>query len=388
LTKSLNKFYQQGALVPIEQSWIDASTNVKNIPADYWTVVRKSGKILSVPYRSMQKLALFIRQDWLDKLGLKVPVTIDDWYNVSRAFALNDPDGNGKQDTYGYAGQNEWDTASYFFQPIQNAIVKYTSEITYDRAEDKLKFVPFEEDYKTYLEFLQKSYKEKIIEPNIFTNKEDNMRNLFFSGKTGIISDYVDLVDDDIAKTTAVNPNAKITLFSPPTGSQGSGFFAFLSDLSIGILKSTRNPEATFKYFIDPLHSLEGQQLLVYGPEGVNWKKGADGKAVATVEKYTNGLMPFLVINQDKFQPILPMSDPTKLSLDLFSKSLKYANYNIAPLNPKWDEMYGQFLEYYAKIITGKLEVNAGVEEWKQKFNEKGFNQYFDDANKDTSWAK
>jgi putative aldouronate transport system substrate-binding protein len=42
-----------------------------------------------------------IRMDWLDKLGLKVPVTMDEFREVARAFTLKDPDGNGKNDTYG-----------------------------------------------------------------------------------------------------------------------------------------------------------------------------------------------------------------------------------------------------------------------------------------------
>ena len=43
----------------------------------------------------------FIRKDWLDKLGLEQPKTIDDFYNVLKAFKEQDPDGNGANDTYG-----------------------------------------------------------------------------------------------------------------------------------------------------------------------------------------------------------------------------------------------------------------------------------------------
>ena len=45
---------------------------------------------------------ILIRKDWLDKLGLSVPVTLDDYYEVMKAFTFNDPDGNGVNDTYGY----------------------------------------------------------------------------------------------------------------------------------------------------------------------------------------------------------------------------------------------------------------------------------------------
>ena len=35
-----------------------------------------------------------IRTDWLEKLGLEMPVTLDDWTNVMRAFTNDDPDGD------------------------------------------------------------------------------------------------------------------------------------------------------------------------------------------------------------------------------------------------------------------------------------------------------
>ncbi len=42
-----------------------------------------------------------IRKDWLAKLGLKEPKTVEDLYTVAKAFTEQDPDGNGKKDTYG-----------------------------------------------------------------------------------------------------------------------------------------------------------------------------------------------------------------------------------------------------------------------------------------------
>ena len=44
---------------------------------------------------------LLVRKDWLDKLGLAAPTTLDELYDVLYAFTYNDPDGNGKNDTYG-----------------------------------------------------------------------------------------------------------------------------------------------------------------------------------------------------------------------------------------------------------------------------------------------
>ena len=49
--------------------------------------------------RIMARSGLIIRQDWLDHLGLEMPQTQDEFYAVLQAFAQEDFDGNGKQDT-------------------------------------------------------------------------------------------------------------------------------------------------------------------------------------------------------------------------------------------------------------------------------------------------
>lgn len=55
---------------------------------------------------------LIIRQDWLDKLNLKAPTTMEEFEAVCKAFTEQDPDGNGKKDTYGftYAGDGLYNT--------------------------------------------------------------------------------------------------------------------------------------------------------------------------------------------------------------------------------------------------------------------------------------
>ena len=46
-------------------------------------------------------MAMFWRKDWLDKLNLEVPETLEEYEKVLTAFVENDPDGNGKEDIAG-----------------------------------------------------------------------------------------------------------------------------------------------------------------------------------------------------------------------------------------------------------------------------------------------
>ncbi|HIU76038.1 MAG TPA: extracellular solute-binding protein [Candidatus Pelethocola excrementipullorum] len=66
-------------------------------------------------------MMMFIRQDWLDSLGLEIPTTMEELKEVARAFTEDDPDGNGQDDTYGLAlngkeGFSFWSGIQAFFE--------------------------------------------------------------------------------------------------------------------------------------------------------------------------------------------------------------------------------------------------------------------------------
>lgn len=64
---------------------------------------------------------MWIRQDWLDNLGLDTPTTIDELNEVALAFTKNDPDGNGQDDTFGIGfNYNNWTIMkSMFVSPLR-----------------------------------------------------------------------------------------------------------------------------------------------------------------------------------------------------------------------------------------------------------------------------
>jgi putative aldouronate transport system substrate-binding protein len=60
------------------------------------------GKLYGIPReRVIARYGMTYRKDWLDKVGLEPPQTIDDIYKMAKAFTEQDPDGNGQNDTYG-----------------------------------------------------------------------------------------------------------------------------------------------------------------------------------------------------------------------------------------------------------------------------------------------
>lgn len=64
------------------------------------------GRLMAVPYADASVEStqyLWLRQDWLKKLNLEAPKTMQDLRKIATAFATQDPDGNGKNDTYSMA---------------------------------------------------------------------------------------------------------------------------------------------------------------------------------------------------------------------------------------------------------------------------------------------
>lgn len=60
-------------------------------------------QVFSIPGEDSSSSFIWVRKDWLDALGLDAPSTIDELVEVANAFANDDPDGDGVDDTYGIA---------------------------------------------------------------------------------------------------------------------------------------------------------------------------------------------------------------------------------------------------------------------------------------------
>ncbi len=100
------------------------------------------------------------RNDWMEKLGIEAPNTMDELYELLRAFTFDDPDGNGQDDTYGLTG---------------NYAQLYVSFGAYPGywIEKDGKYIPGyldEEPMVEALSWFRKIYSEGILDPELATN--------------------------------------------------------------------------------------------------------------------------------------------------------------------------------------------------------------------------
>lgn len=106
-----NMLIDSGKFMPVEEV-IDkyASPTFKQALEELgehaWLPYIRDGKKMAIPGPSPEDLGsnhnvLWIRQDWLDKLNMQAPTTIEELEALMDAFVNQDPDGNGEKDTYG-----------------------------------------------------------------------------------------------------------------------------------------------------------------------------------------------------------------------------------------------------------------------------------------------
>jgi putative aldouronate transport system substrate-binding protein len=116
---------------------------------------------------------MYVRADWMKTLGKTMPTTTDELYDVLKAFTTGDPDKNGNADTFGTSG---WLWAIHFIPWVN----------IYGWKEENGKWIPgyVSDDFLPALQFFNKLYKEKILDPEFAIAKSNDM---FYQGKMGLM---------------------------------------------------------------------------------------------------------------------------------------------------------------------------------------------------------
>lgn len=147
------------------------------------------GQVVAIPeVESSMDAAdfLWIRQDWLEKVGKEIPTTMEELYEVMVAFRDEDPDGNGVNDTVGMVMHKNFLTtgmgdASGFF----NGFGAYPYAWVKD-DNGGLEYGSISEENKAALEFLAKMFAEGLIQEDFATMDDMKASELATGCKAGI----------------------------------------------------------------------------------------------------------------------------------------------------------------------------------------------------------
>jgi putative aldouronate transport system substrate-binding protein len=216
---------------------------------------------------------MWIYKPWLDKLGLAVPTTLDEFVNVLQAFKTRDPNGNGIADeiplTWGWGNEIlGWFGASTDWL-IRDAKAVYS---------------PATENYKQYVQFMNRLWNLGLIDPEIYTQDSSTFdaKGRWDPPVYGVITHYgLYLVAGDSTY------DDYILLAPVKTGTNPSGayngryykneFMIFPDILTPTVFKNVKDPDTLLKWFdilYDPYY---GSQVR-FGKEGVHVKRDANNQ--------------------------------------------------------------------------------------------------------------
>ncbi|HMB24293.1 MAG TPA: hypothetical protein VKP08_15725, partial [Anaerolineales bacterium] len=252
------------------------------------------------PGQMVQTDAMVIRQDWLDKLELKAPTNLDEFMTVAKAFTNDDPDGNGKKDTYGLcafidgSGLNAAGLGPRFDFIYGAYGVAGTWNLS---SKDNFGLNVRNPNYMKATEYIKELNAAKVIDPDWPTLKKDEFRAHWKQGKCGIMQEnFAALANkSNYADFDANFPNGQWVAFDPPKGPDGASSAGVTIQPARIYAVSQKAVDAGKGPAIAKLlewMATDGYMLIAFGQEGKNYKLDANGYVVtdglADADKWTS----------------------------------------------------------------------------------------------------
>lgn len=343
-----------------------------------------NGKLYGIPReRVLARYGMIFRKDWLDNLGLQQPKTTDDIYNIAKAFTLNDPDKNGKNDTFGIQEDSTMELLKQLtiYNGGPNGWGLKDGKVTPDFL--------FPE-FKTALDLYRKMVSEKLINSDFPIAKK---YDYFNQEKAGI---YFSVLDDggtrhiDLMKS---NPKVAIDVAQNFDGPQGQRVRATLGyDSLLVIPKQSVTSEAKVKQiigFLDKLGEEPMQTLLSWGIEGTDYTL-ENGKAKKIAGTKGSDLWNFKWDSpsagiQGSKTPLEEKIDKTIAAnkdiavVDLSASLLSDMN------KQKGNDLKKAITDAQVKYVLGELDEkgwNEAVDKWRKNGGDKIIEEYTADYNK------
>ena len=249
-----------------------------------FTTVNGKSYGLASPGTIAKNEGVLIRKDWLDKLRLQVPVTTEDYLNVMRAFTFQDPDGNGRADTYGYGAfieiNNFEEGLGRRFDPFFGAF-GVAGTWSMDKNDPGLNVR--KPAYYDAMVYIKRMIDERSIDPNWTSYGKDDFRASWKQGRFGIMREQnaAFAAENNYAPFDKNFPNGEWIVIDPPLGPGGHQSVGVYTQayriyaVSEKAMKAGKGP--AIARLLDWMSSDEGYFLLGWGEEGVNFVFDEDG---------------------------------------------------------------------------------------------------------------
>ncbi|MCS7462890.1 extracellular solute-binding protein [Paenibacillus doosanensis] len=269
-TRFINKLYNQKQIMPIDDLIAEHSQEYKELLGKFPMLK----KLATQPDGKMYAFGrvqgyfpftfLFIREDWLHNLNLNVPQTTDELLDVAKAFALQDPDGNGKQDTYGI-------NMSGFAPDIINSMFQNLNWVLEDGQ-----IVHDWQRAQAALQFKKRLFDAGAIDRDYLTDKNGKKADQdFVKGKLGLyaFAGNAKQIYDFYALLRQNDPKARIIPIALPRSPFGQFSAQFNPPFQMsGVINAQAQDPAGVMKYIDFMSKETSEKTFKFGIEGVHYR--------------------------------------------------------------------------------------------------------------------
>jgi putative aldouronate transport system substrate-binding protein len=294
------QFIPSGAILPVSD-YVNLMPNyskkVKDwgLEGDLKQITQGEGKYYVLPglhEKPKYDYSFAIRKDILDKEGLKLPTSYDELYDVLKKLKAKYPD------VYPYSDRWKCDGTLNFMAPTFGVSAGWlaVTGINFNQSTDKFYFGPITDDYKSMITYINKLVKEGLMDPESFTQSDDQAVQKFVNSKSFLIGTNT---QETVKYNTALETNLgegnfELAQIATPAGPKGNVINS--SRLENGIMissKAKNDPNFNdIMRFVDWLwYSDEGQEFTKWGVEGITYTK-TNGIRQLAADVNINGINP------------------------------------------------------------------------------------------------
>ncbi|MHA6482147.1 extracellular solute-binding protein [Paenibacillus sp. strain BS8-2] len=270
---TLVKAINQGAFHDLSEFDLSAYPNISEIPEAIWNNSKINGKIYGIPNPvGLNADGFMVRKDWLEKLDLQAPTTLEELREVLIAFRENDPDGNGQKDTYGLVGKG---------LSLQGAFGVHEPQF----EGDMMLLNWMTDNYKEYLTYVNDLYESDVMPKEYFLMKNSDMKNMLVQGLGGMYSTPLHSAGEYTVDIQKKIPDASFMNLSPIKGPGGYTGQQKLGYYGMWLIPSSVEKEKVpdILAYLDKTASEEINNLMTYGIEGVHYDS-IEGQIVEDTE--------------------------------------------------------------------------------------------------------
>lgn len=265
--------------------YLERFPNLKHLDKGILAQTAVDGKLYGLyTERPSSRQGIIIREDWLNVLGLAKPSTLEELYEVIRQFTQNDPDANGKHDTFGLVDRNDLvfgafkTLGSYFGTPNNWGT---------DGAGGGL--VPEFESaaYLDTMNYMKRLYDEGLINKDFAVTSKEMQRDFVIRGLAGVYIGSMQDVQRLSDEAQLFNPKAKFTLVNRIQGPEGYRVWSIPNYFGLYLFskKAIRTEEELLDILAFYDRTMDGDvaNLLKYGMEDKHYLL-KDGKVLLPEE--------------------------------------------------------------------------------------------------------